>query len=111
MNFVAVVGTLLKIDPTTISMNRELYARVLVDVDVSKRLPEKVLALLKTEKKDININFLVNFSFGKLTSFCAVCKAIGRDDMSCKRQNPNTQLLGRKFDGNGRRRDLRSELD
>lgn len=43
-----VVGILLKIDLATISMYQGLYARVLIDVNVSKRLPEILLASLKT---------------------------------------------------------------
>lgn len=47
MNIAVAMGILLKIDLTTISMYQGLYARVLVDVGVSKRLPGKYLLRLR----------------------------------------------------------------
>lgn len=87
MNIASAVGTPLKIDPTTVSTYQGLHARVLVDVDVSNILPKKVLASLKTEKKDLNISFFVNFSFEKLSSFYGFYKALGYSDGNCSKQN------------------------
>lgn len=58
-NLAVVVGLPLKIDPVNISMYNGLYARVLVDVDISKRHPERILASLKNDSKDINVNFFL----------------------------------------------------
>lgn len=63
------------------------------------------------KKKDINISFFMNFNLEKLPSFCSLCKAIEHDDRSCKRQNPNTQQLGRNVDNEGRKRDSRLALE
>lgn len=45
------VGLPFKIDPVTVNMYQGLYARILVDVDGSKRMSERILASLKNEKK------------------------------------------------------------
>lgn len=58
INITAAMGTPLKSDQDAISMYMGLYACVLVDVDVSKNLREKVLASLKIENKDFSISFL-----------------------------------------------------
>lgn len=48
LKVVAAVGTPLKFDEATIDIYQGLYARVLVDVDLSKRLLERVMASLKS---------------------------------------------------------------
>lgn len=105
MNIASAVGTPLKIDSATLSMYQGLYARVLVDVDVSKNLPKKALASLKTEKKKkLNLSFFVNFFFEKLPNFCGVCKVLGHSDGKCRKQNFRVQ-------DNVRRREDRLEED
>lgn len=59
INITAMVGASLMIDPSTLTMYQGLYTRVLVDMDLSRRLPERILASLKNDKKNINFNFLL----------------------------------------------------
>lgn len=57
MNIEATIGLPIKIDPATLSMYQGLYARVLVNVDVSRRLPERILASLKNKRSHVNVIF------------------------------------------------------
>lgn len=56
LNISIVVGLPIKIDLATINMYQGLYTRVLVDVDVSRILLERILASLKNEKMNINVS-------------------------------------------------------
>lgn len=94
-NMVATVGTLLKIHPMTISWYQVLYARVLVDVNIAKRLPKRILTSLKSQKKDINANFFVTF-YEKLPSFCIVCNSIEHVELDYQKQIGNIIFLGRR---------------
>lgn len=60
MNIATGVGIPLKIDMKIISIAQGLYARILIDVDVSKRPSERIIASLKNEKKNINVIFCDN---------------------------------------------------
>lgn len=66
MNIAAAVGRPLKIGPETLSMYQGIYTRVPVDVDLSKRLPKRILASLKNAKKGINLSIFVGISCEKL---------------------------------------------
>lgn len=58
-----------------------------MDIDVSKRLLESILASLKNEKKGINFSFFVSITYEKLPRYCGVCRALGHDDSDCYEEN------------------------
>lgn len=56
--------------PYNINMYQGLYARVLVDVDISKRLPERILASLNNKRRNINkSSFFVKITYENLSKF------------------------------------------
>lgn len=70
LNIASRVGFPLKIDPATLSLDIGIYARVLIDVDLSRSLPKRLL--VKNKKKNFEF-FLYNVDYEKLPVFCYHC--------------------------------------
>lgn len=99
LNIAVAVGLPLKIDHATINKFQGLYSRVLVDIDISKRLSERIFASLKNDKKDTNLNFFVTITYEKLPRFYRVYKALGRDENYCAKKIAAPHIVGRREDG------------
>lgn len=76
------VGTPLTLDDTTTQRAFSHYARVLVDIDLSRRLFDEI-----TVERD-GYEFKVEVVYECLPSFCPHCVAIGHDLSSCRRLHP-----------------------
>lgn len=59
---------------------RIFFARVLVDVDLSTRLPDKILVKIWEH------NFLVNIGYERLPKFCTGCCIISHDIVDYRRR-------------------------
>lgn len=66
------VGLPLKIDPLARSSYHGAHARVLVSVDFTQSLPEKVLKKMFDKDNTIDIIFFVLIHYEKLLKFCTV---------------------------------------
>ena len=60
------------------------YARVLIEIDITSDMHERILV----ERKDFD--FYVDVEYEKLPSFCNSCKIIGHSFKNCKYQIPST---------------------
>ncbi|KAF5195064.1 zinc ion binding / nucleic acid binding protein, partial [Thalictrum thalictroides] len=74
------IGSPMHVDRNTIERDMGYYASVLVDVDLSEPIPNKILV----EVEDRNIEFWQDVQLGKLPSFCNNCKTIGHCVSQCR---------------------------
>ncbi|KAL5717480.1 hypothetical protein ACHQM5_010472 [Ranunculus cassubicifolius] len=74
------VGTPIHVDRNTARRDNGFYASVLVDVDLSKRPPEKILV----EVEDKNLEFWQIIQFGKIPDMCNNCKVVGHVTADCR---------------------------
>ncbi|KAF9591381.1 hypothetical protein IFM89_004066 [Coptis chinensis] len=74
------VGRPIHMDETTAKRELGYYASVLVDIDLSKSIPEKVWI----ESKTYNIGFWQPIKLGKTPEFCSHCKGVGHTVANCK---------------------------
>lgn len=72
------IGEPLKIDGKTIRKELGTYARILIDVDLSKPLVEEIL--VQRER----FEFLTYMEYENLPEFCRNCAAVGHDVSRCK---------------------------
>lgn len=87
LNIAAAIGTPLRLDQSTINLCIGLYARILIDIDVSRSLPQGILASLKVQTRNINVNFSVSVYYEQLLCFCNFCRSIGHTEEECKNMN------------------------
>jgi len=79
-----VVGTTLALDEVTKKRTFGHFARVLIDIDITLDLHERIIV----ERKDFD--FYVDVEYEKLPSFCNSCKIIRHSFKNCKYQIPST---------------------
>ena len=75
------IGAPLKIDNATLEGNFGHFARLLVDVDLSKDLPESLMIEREGHK------FFIHIDYENLPAFCKNCLAVGHALANCRR-NP-----------------------
>lgn len=92
------MGTPLKMDDATIYLFQVVYARVLIDVDISKQMPEKILASMKTQD-NMDVSFYVGVTYEYLPKFCGTCRVIGHGDLECRKQQQRLQPMNRRVNG------------
>lgn len=84
------LGTPKQADKLTISRDRVSFARVLVEIDVSKPLKEEVLINAPSGKK-----ILQSVRYEYIPKYCTACKAIGHLNDRCPYSAlPNSSSLG-----------------
>jgi len=81
MEIASGLGTPLIIDDTTLNRRFGLYARVLVDVDLSEQLFESIIV----EREGHILSVMVQYE--KQPSFCTHCKMLGHDIHSFSKLN------------------------
>jgi len=79
------LGTHLALDEATSKRTFGHYARVLIEVDLTLELRERILV----ERKDFD--FYVDVEFQKLPPFCKSCQIVGHSVKNCKYQIPKVQ--------------------
>lgn len=72
------IGTPLRIDKKTLDKELGLYARILVDVDFAKEIPEQILI----QRKDFE--FFVYIEYERCPSFCKQCGVVGHELSQCR---------------------------
>lgn len=82
-NIASGAGVPLKIDPRILSLEIGLYARVLIEVDVSKPLPGKILVIKEGG------DFFVNVDFEKLPFFASAAITLGILSDGCRKSPGN----------------------
>lgn len=80
LNIAAAIGTPLRLNQVTINFYQGLYASVLIDIDISGRLLKCILASLKFQSKNINVNFFVVVVYEQLSKIYNGCQAIGHSE-------------------------------
>ncbi|KAK9931810.1 hypothetical protein M0R45_019073 [Rubus argutus] len=94
------VGVPIKIDPNTLDRKYGLFARVLVDVDLSANLPPELVVKRKNGETVVQ-----GVDYEKLPDLCSHCSNIGHHVSTCKYVNPSPSLVGeQKRNGRGRSR-------
>lgn len=73
MDIKGVIGEPLKIDDKTLRKELGSFARVLVDVDFTKNLPEEILIQREW------FEFMTYLEYENLPAFCLQCMAVGHD--------------------------------
>lgn len=76
---------LLKIDPLMVDMYHGMYVRVLVDIDFTHELPDKILVKMKHKESKIDESFFMGISYKKIPNFCQNCNVFSHDMVGCKR--------------------------
>lgn len=79
MEVVSGLGTPLIIDDATMNRRFDLYAKVLVDVDLSEQWFDSVIV----EREGHALSVMVQYE--KQSSFCTHCKTMGHDALTCSR--------------------------
>ncbi|KAL5729311.1 hypothetical protein ACHQM5_002283 [Ranunculus cassubicifolius] len=74
------VGTPVHVDRNTVKRDNGFYASVLVDMDLSKPSPTRILV----EVEDKNIEFWQEITMGALPDFCNNCKVVGHLTAGCR---------------------------
>lgn len=92
MNIARGAGMPLKVDPKT--QRTGPYARVQVDVDCSRDLPEKILI----KRKKAGFDFFANLFYEFVPFFCQTCRTIGHKTEACRMTAPR----GHGYDDNNR---------
>lgn len=85
-----------KIDPHDLLRQTGLYARILIDVDWSKELLEKVLVQRKRDGYD----FFVGVTYERILQFCNLCCTIGHNASNYRNINnvKMSECITRKLD-------------
>lgn len=68
-----------------ISLYHGLFARVLVDMDFSQPLLEKILAKMIDKESKLDVSFFVPISYENLPKFCMNFMAFTHDTVACKK--------------------------
>ncbi|XP_026459854.1 uncharacterized protein LOC113360570 [Papaver somniferum] len=84
-NISSVLGTPVKVDEVTLNYENGLYARVLVQIDLAKKIPSKIW--IKTKYG----GFMQNVLLTKLPKFCPNCKIVGHTQPECRAKNNTSQ--------------------
>lgn len=75
------LGTPVSIDDTTLNRRLGIFARVLIDVDLSENLFESVVV----EREEHALSIIVQYE--KHPSFCSHCRMIGHTIQNCSKLN------------------------
>lgn len=67
------VGLPLKVDTQTLYLDQALHARILVDVDCTKVLPDRLVVTVKNEAKRLVITFFVSVEYENAPKYCRFC--------------------------------------
>lgn len=78
------IGELLKIDASTISLNRPSVKRFCVEVDVQQSLPERIWI------GNTNLGFWQMVEYENLPHYCSCCTKLGHTTASCRNSSSNT---------------------
>ncbi|KAL5705126.1 hypothetical protein ACHQM5_023468 [Ranunculus cassubicifolius] len=78
------VGTPIHVDRNTVSRDNGYYACVLVDIDLTNPIPDKILV----EAEDKEIEFWQEVQLGSLPKFCNNCKVVGHLTAGCNHLAP-----------------------
>lgn len=78
-----------RIDPHTISLYNGIYARILVEVDLSRPLPERILVMKKNQNSINDFEFIVDIEFENLPKFCEFCAMLGHVTTACRKKDFN----------------------
>lgn len=84
LNIVGGIGLPLKIDPLSLNLYCGMYARVLVDVDLTQPLPERILVKMIDIENRLDISFFVPVFYELLPKFCINCVAFTHSTDDCK---------------------------
>lgn len=79
------IGTPISIDEATKNKVYGHFARILVDIDLTKSFPNNIMV----ERTDYA--FFVTIFYEKMPSFCNLCQVIGHSLDQCKKKNGNVQ--------------------
>lgn len=82
VDIASTIGTSLKFDATTIASDFGHYARVLIDINLSKPPPDSILL------KHDDFSFYVLFEYENLPAFCIVCSSLGHVASTCRSLKP-----------------------
>lgn len=85
------VGMPLRIDDKTLKKELGIYARILVDIDFARDLPEKILVQHNDNE------FFVNVEYECLPMFCKHCGGIGHCASECRLINAQSTQTGERF--------------
>ena len=83
------VGIPLKIDQNTLEGKFGHYARILVDIDLSKELTDSLMI------ERLGHKFFISVEFENIPAFCRNCSMVGHSLANCKR-NPGTKKIDSK---------------
>lgn len=72
----------LKLDPLTVQKRSGLYCRVLLDIDCSVGLPDRLLV----QRKASGVEFYVNITYERPPQFCNYCNTIGHSMAVCRKR-------------------------
>lgn len=97
LNIAMGVGLPIKIDPLTLSLYHGLYARVLVEVDLSKPLPQKILVTKKDASNSNVFDFFVDIEVEKIPKFCECCQMIGHEMSNCRNKSDTLEMSQKRF--------------
>lgn len=97
------LGYPIGIDKPTTERDFGFYVSVLVDLDLSKHIPNQILVEVPN-----GVDFLQDVEFSKLPKFCAHCKCLGHLMNECKalqkemgaEKSPRTAFIHRDLFGN-----------
>ncbi|KAF9600727.1 hypothetical protein IFM89_011414 [Coptis chinensis] len=74
------LGRPMHVDETTAMRKLGYFASVLVDIDLSKKIPDKIWV----ESKNYGVAFWQEVRLGKLPDYCTHCKGVGHMVSSCR---------------------------
>ena len=97
------IDVLLKLDQATLEGKFGHFACILVDVDLSKELPESLMIEKSGHK------FFIIVEYENLPLFCINCSDVGHSLANCKK-NPNNRKLDGKLDKKTKRIEKFSSL-
>lgn len=72
------IGEPLRIDEKTLKKELQTYAKILIDIDFTKLLPEEIL--VQRER----FEFIMKVEYENYPSFCRQYGSIGHDDIQCR---------------------------
>lgn len=110
------IGLPIKIDPHTISLYQGIYARILIEVDMARPLPDRILITKRNQNSQNDFEFFVNLTYESLPKFCQQCGSIGHDLNACRRREEanikeNEVHRNAVFSEYGRRQNFAREND
>lgn len=83
------IGLPLKIDPHTISLYQGIYARILIEVDMARPLPDRILITKRNQNNQNDFEFFVNLMYESLPKYYQQCGVIGHELKDCRRREEN----------------------